>query len=120
MLLGDINIAPKPWDVYWDTQEKPNLVSHHPLELARFDQLLQWGLTDLGETLLEPRDYTFFDYRFFWDYKARRYRYDIGLRIDHFLVTKSLVSRGLSMEVLRTWRHKKKGNKPSDQVPVLL
>ena len=120
MLLGDINIAPHPHDVYWDVQEKPNIVSHHPLELERFQQLLNWGLHDLGDSLLEPGDFTFFDYRSFWDFRARRYRYDLGLRIDHFLVTKSLVSRANSMEVLRPWRHKKKGLKPSDHVPVVL
>lgn len=120
MLLGDINIAPHPHDVFWDVQEKPNIVTHHPLELERFQKLMEWGLFDLGESLLEPGDFTFFDYRSFWDFRARRYRYDLGLRIDHFLVTKPLVSRAQSMEVLRTWRHKKKGHKPSDHVPVVL
>ena len=120
VLLGDINIAPHPYDVYWDTKEHPNWVSHHPLELQRFASLLEWGLYNLGDTLLKPGDFSFFDYRSFWDFSARRYRYDLGMRIDHFLASKSVASKAKSMETLRSWRHKKNGHKPSDHVPVLL
>ena len=120
MLLGDINIAPRPCDVYWNVKENPELVSHHPHECERFDRLLEWGLEDLGQRLLSPGAFTFHDYRTFWDFRARRYRYDLGLRIDHFLATKSLSQRAQSMEVLKTWRHKKKGLKPSDHVPLRL
>ena len=120
MLLGDINIGPRPCDVFWDTNEKPNVVTHHPDELERFERLLAWGLCDLGQDLLEEGDFTFFDYRSFWDFRRRRYRYDLGLRIDHFLASAPVVACAESMEVLRTWRHKKKGLKPSDHVPVVL
>ena len=44
MLLGDINIAPRPCDVYWNVQEHPRLVSHHPQELEKFSQLIKWGM----------------------------------------------------------------------------
>ena len=120
MLLGDINIGPRPCDVYWDTQEQPKVVSHHPDELQRFKRLISWGLTDLGQTLQEEGDFTFFDYRSFWDYRRRKYRYDLGLRIDLFLASDPLLERAKSISVLRPWRHKKKGMKPSDHVPVVL
>ena len=120
MLLGDINIAPRPCDVYWDVQAHPNWVSHHPLELAKFQELIDWGLEDLGARLLPERSYTFYDYRSFWDFKAKRFRYDLGMRIDHFLVSPSVGARAESIEILKSWRHKKNGLKPSDHVPIRL
>ncbi len=120
MLLGDINIAPRPCDVYWDLQEKPSIVTHHPAELQKLERLLAFGLTDLGQSLQEEGDFTFFDYRSFWDFRRRRFRYDLGVRIDLFLVSDVLIPHAKSIDVLRTWRHKKKGMKPSDHVPVVL
>ncbi|MEC7986519.1 MAG: exodeoxyribonuclease III, partial [Myxococcota bacterium] len=122
VLLGDINIGPRSEDVFWDTEEQPNVVTHHPLELERFQSLIDWGLEDLGQRLLGEgsEGFTFWDYRTFWDWKSRRYRYDLGVRIDHFMVTAPVAERALSMQVHRKWRHKKNKIKPSDHAPVEL
>ena len=120
MVTGDLNIAPESCDVFWDTEAEPNIVSHHPLELEKWAELIGLGLTDIGRSFIPEGGFTFWDYRGFWDFNAKRFRYDRGMRIDHFLVTENLIPHVSQVEVYRGWRRNRGKLKASDHAPVLL
>lgn len=113
ILTGDFNIAPYAEDVY-----DPNLwegrPTRHPEELERWATLLSWGLSDVGEPYIGKGTYSF------WDYRGMAFRFDNGLRIDHFLGTASIAERVDSATVIRDFRRKKDGLKASDHAPVEL
>ena len=112
VLMGDINIAPGPDDVY-DVEKMTGVPTYHPLEHQRWERLINWGLVDVVKPHLEPNTYSFFDYR------GMAFRFNQGFRIDHILATKALVPRFTSAWVDRPWRKKRGDLKPSDHVPVL-
>ena len=118
IVTGDLNIAPEACDVFWDTEEEPNIVTHHPKELEKWAQLIDLGFTDIGRRYIPEGGYTFWDYRGFWDFNARRFRYDKGMRIDHFLVTPNLIPQVSNVEVHRGWRRNRGKVKASDHAPV--
>jgi exodeoxyribonuclease III len=83
-----------------------------PETRARFRRLLWLGLTDAVRAL-HPRDriYTF------WDYQAAAWQRDLGLRIDHALLSPSLAERLVTAEPDREERGM---DQPSDHVPVVV
>ena len=109
--MGDFNIAPDACDVY-DLKVFENVPTYHPEEHVRWKQLLEWGLIDVGRPFLPKGTYTF------WDYRAGRFQRNQGMRIDHFLATKSLSEKVTSVSVNRDFRKKKDGLKASDHAPV--
>jgi exodeoxyribonuclease-3 len=113
ILTGDFNIAPYPEDVYDPTfwEGRP---TRHPEELERWSRLLEWGLTDVGESHIGKGTYSF------WDYRGMAFRFNNGLRIDHFLGTESIADQVDSAAVIRDFRRKKDGLKASDHAPVEL
>ena len=111
VITGDINIAPAARDI-WDPEAFTNVPSFHPLEHERLGRLLDWGLVDELEGHLEPGTYTF------WDYRRARFRFNQGMRIDHFLVTDSVHARVVRGWVDRPWRKKRGELKASDHAPV--
>ncbi len=111
VITGDINIAPKARDIY-DPDGFANVPSFHPEEHARLQQLLDWGLVDELEGHLPPQTYTF------WDYRRAAFRFNNGMRIDHFLVTDSIHQRVERGWVDRPWRKKRGELKASDHAPV--
>ena len=111
IVTGDFNIAPHADDVYDATWEgRP---TRHPEELIRWQKLLDWGLADVGESYLQGK-YTF------WDYRAMAFRFNNGLRIDHFLTTDMVRKHVENVDVVRDFRKKKNGLKASDHAPVRL
>ncbi len=110
IVTGDFNIAPLPEDVY-DPIAWEGRPTRHPDELMRWKTLLEWGLTDVGESHLTGK-YTF------WDYRSMAFRFNNGLRIDHFLTTNCVVSTVEMVEVIRDFRKKKGDLKASDHAPV--
>lgn len=108
VLLGDLNIAPLPEDV-WSTAELRGEVSYHPLEHERFRALLGLGLRDLTRGHLAPRSFTF------WDYREGAHRRGRGMRIDHLLGTPDVAARVRAAGVDAEERGR---DKPSDHAPV--
>jgi exodeoxyribonuclease-3 len=109
-LLGDFNIAPQDIDVH-DAELWRNQVLCTSEERIRFQGLLDLGLTDCFRHL-EPlsRVYSW------WDYRQLAFQKNKGLRIDHILISQSLVPLLTSCEIVRQVR---KAEKASDHAPVL-
>ena len=116
-VLGDINIAREPEDIY-DPEAFAGVPSFHPDEHAAFDALLAFGLQDAVKPFIEPGTYSF------WDYRGAAFRYNKGMRIDHVLASAALAERVSGGGVERDWRKKKEvgGEKltASDHAPVFV
>ena len=110
VLCGDINIAPDPCDL-WDPVAMEGKVSNTPREHEAWRRLLDWGLTDACRPHLPDGTFTF------WDYRMNYSRRGIGMRIDHILVTDSLLPRVRGAEVLEALRWEPK---PSDHAPLVI
>jgi exodeoxyribonuclease III len=111
VLLGDFNVAPEDRDVH-DPKAWRGKVLFHPAEHAALARLRAWGLTDLYRLHhAEAGRYTW------WDYRALAFPKDHGLRIDLLLGTAPVAARCRAAAIDRDAR---KGEKPSDHVPVLV
>lgn len=111
VLLGDFNIAPDERDVY-DAEKWRDCVLCSPAERAAFQQLLDLGLHDSFRLFqAEAGHYSW------WDYRAAMFRRNLGLRIDHILLSDALRPYALSCEIDRQPR---KNERPSDHTPVML
>ena len=111
VLLGDFNIAPEDRDV-WDPESWAESVLCTPKAREAFQRLIDLGLTDSFRAFEQPeKSYSW------WDYRMMAFRRNRGLRIDHILISKALVSKNLGVKI-----HKKvRGNeRPSDHAPVTL
>ncbi len=110
-LLGDYNIAPEDRDVHdpkaWEGQV---LVSQ--AERDAFQQLIALGLHD-GFRLFEQEEKSFS----WWDYRMAGFRRDLGLRIDHILISTPLVPACKASWIDKAPR---KLERPSDHTPVVL
>ncbi len=113
VVLGDLNIAPRPEDV-WSVDAVAGIPSYHPDEHARWAQLLEFGLHDVVAPRVEPGTFSY------WDYRGGAFHRNIGMRIDHILVSEPLLPRVTAAFVSRDWRKKKQGLTASDHAPVNL
>ena len=113
VLTGDLNIAPRPEDLY-EPARFAGTPSHHPLELEEWAKLEAMGLHDAVVGHIAPKTWSF------WDYRGGAFRYNKGMRIDHFLVNAPVLARVSSAGVIRDWRKKKQGLTASDHAPVEL
>lgn len=118
VLLGDFNIAPQSQDTHDPESWEGGILCSEP-ERAALTDLLALGLTDPW-----PR----FDHgdpgaadnkqRFtWWDYRAAGFRRNLGLRIDHVLLSPALATHCLDCRVdllPRGWE------RPSDHAPVVV
>ena len=108
-LLGDFNIAPEPRDVHPDVKDCEVLISDEVR--ARFRDLLALGLADSFRLFEQPeRSFSW------WDYRMMAFRRNLGLRIDHILLSPSLAQRCMAASIDREAR---KAEKPSDHAPVI-
>ncbi|NCA07917.1 MAG: exodeoxyribonuclease III [Micrococcales bacterium] len=108
-LMGDFNIAPLDTDV-WDMDEFIGSTHVSEPERQAFEAFEQIGLTDVVRPLV-PSGYTY------WDYQQLRFPKDEGMRIDFILGSGSFAERVTSAEIVREER---KGESPSDHVPVVV
>jgi exodeoxyribonuclease-3 len=112
LLGGDLNVAPTDEDV-WDAAAVHGATHVSALEREAFQALLDWGLVDAFRRWQpDPGRYTW------WDYRAGNFHKNLGMRIDHLLVTSSLAARSVAAEVDREAR--KGPPTPSDHAPVVL
>ena len=111
ILAGDYNIAPEDRDVH-DPKAWEGQVLVSPPEREAYRQLLGLGLHD-GYRLFsqEAGQFTW------WDYRQAGFRRNLGLRIDHLLVSEALLDL-----TRRCWidRAPRSWERPSDHTPVLL
>ena len=111
VITGDFNVAPTD-DDYAPGALSPTDALVRPESRARYRRLLWLGLTDAVRAL-HPHDtiYTF------WDYQAGAWQRDLGLRIDHALLSPTLAERLVSAEPDKEERAQPQ---PSDHVPVVV
>ncbi|HYB05928.1 MAG TPA: exodeoxyribonuclease III [Methyloceanibacter sp.] len=113
ILVGDLNVAPLPTDV-WSHKRLLKVVSHTTAEVERFERMRaahDWVDVMRQHVPPEERLYTW------WSYRARDWRTsNRGRRLDHIWTTPALDGTAVSLRVLdeaRDWPH------PSDHVPVI-
>jgi exodeoxyribonuclease III len=110
-VLGDYNIAPEDRDVH-DPVIWQGGVLVSEAERIQFQSLLKIGLQD-SFRLFEQADKSFT----WWDYRMMAFRRNAGLRIDHILISSTLVPSCKGCVIDRAPR---KLERPSDHVPVVL
>ena len=106
-LVGDFNVAPLDEDVY-----DLSMFETHVSEPERdaFEAFEQIGLADKVRELV-PNAYTY------WDYKDLCFPKNNGMRIDFMLTSEPLTNRVTAASIERDER---KGELPSDHVPVVI
>lgn len=111
LLMGDFNIAPEDIDVHDPAALAGQVLCSAP-ERAAFQGLLDLGLTDSFRLFnQEPKQYSW------WDYRAMMFRRNLGLRIDHILISDALKAKATECVIDKLPR---KWERPSDHAPVVL
>jgi len=109
-LLGDYNIAPEDRDVHDPAAWAGQVLCSEP-ERAAFRALQALGLQD-SFRLFEQPEKSFS----WWDYRMNAFRRNMGLRIDHILLSAPLAAACKSSQIDKGAR---KAERPSDHAPVL-
>ncbi len=111
IISGDFNIIPEEIDVY--NHEKYIDDALFKIEIRKFyRELLNYGFKDMFRFMHKVKqEYTF------WDYMAGSWPKNYGMRIDHFLVTDSLIENVKDIIINKKPRSK---IKPSDHTPIEL
>ena len=109
-VLGDYNIAPEERDVHDPRLWQGRVLFSEP-ERAAFRALLDLGLKD-SFRLFEQPDRSFS----WWDYRMNAFRRNLGLRIDHILVSDGLANRARASRIDKAMRALQR---PSDHAPVI-
>ncbi|MBI5659004.1 MAG: exodeoxyribonuclease III [Nitrosomonadales bacterium] len=109
-LLGDYNIAPEDRDVHDPLAWEGNVLVSGP-ERAAFRAIEQLGLHDSFRLFEQPeKSYSW------WDYRMMAFRRNMGLRIDHILLSAPLAKDCTGCAIDRAPR---KLERPSDHAPVV-
>jgi exodeoxyribonuclease-3 len=109
VLGGDYNVAPEDGDVF-DVSAMQGQVLFHPEERRRYRKLQFLGLTDAFRALNPaPHHYSW------WDYRGGAWQRDLGLRIDHLLLSPQAADRLTESGIDKTPRG---WEKASDHTPV--
>jgi exodeoxyribonuclease III len=110
-LLGDYNIAPADADVY-DPVAWAGKVLCTDAERAAFQGLIGLGMSDSFRQFEQPeKSFTW------WDYRMNGFKRNLGLRIDHVLLTPALAARCAAAMIDLAPRRLER---PSDHAPVLV
>jgi len=112
VLGGDLNVAPTDTDV-WDPAAVHGGTHVSEAERAAFRSLLDLGLADAYR--LRHREAGRFTW---WDYRAGMFHKNLGMRIDHLLVSTPIAKRLVDAEIDREAR--KGPPVPSDHAPLLI
>ncbi len=108
-LLGDFNIAPDERDVH-DPKAWEGQVLFSLPEREAFRRLVDLGLADSFRLFEQPEKiYSW------WDYRMNAFRRNMGLRIDHILLSPALAETCKSCTIDKEAR---KAERPSDHAPV--
>ncbi|MEM8538875.1 MAG: exodeoxyribonuclease III [Pseudomonadota bacterium] len=111
ILVGDLNIAPRE-DDFWDHKKLLKVVSHTPIEVEHFADVMDAGSwSDVTRNdMPEGQLYSW------WSYRAKDWdAADKGRRLDHIWATPDIKNAAHSSRILRDARG---WDKPSDHAPV--
>ena len=109
-LLGDYNIAPEDRDVHDPRLWEGKVLFSEP-ERAAFRGLLDLGLKD-SFRLFEQSDKSFS----WWDYRMNAFKRNLGLRIDHILLSEESARRASGSRIDKAIRAQER---PSDHAPLI-
>jgi len=108
---GDFNVIPDKIDVY-DYKKYENDALFKLDIRKKYRQLINLGFYDIYRYFnKDKKEYTF------WDYMAGSWQKNIGMRIDHFLVSSNLLNDVKNIYIDKKPRSKLK---PSDHTPIEL
>tara|TARA_B100001123_G_C15174919_1_gene972938 strand:+ start:318 stop:1094 length:777 start_codon:yes stop_codon:yes gene_type:complete len=108
---GDFNIIPEEIDVF-DSKKYENDALFKLEIRKKFREIINLGFNDIYRYFNSKRiEFTF------WDYMSSSWQKNHGMRIDHFLVSNSLLNNIKNIEINKKPRAKLK---PSDHTPVEL
>lgn len=111
ILVGDLNIAPRPDDV-WSHKQLLKIVSHTPIEVDHLNDVQEAG----GWVDITRQDIPEGNLYSWWSYRARDWSAaDKGRRLDHVWASADIAGAAHSSRVLREARG---WDKPSDHAPV--
>ena len=111
VICGDYNVIPEPMDVE-RPQEWLNDALFQPESRGAFRALKHLGFSDAYMQIDgAPGGYTF------WDYQAGAWPRNLGIRIDHHLLSPQAADRLAACDIHRDVRG---WEKPSDHVPVVI
>jgi exodeoxyribonuclease-3 len=113
ILVGDLNIAPRPDDV-WDHKKLSGVVSHTPIEIDYLKKVQNSGRwVDVVRRCIP--DGLLFSW---WSYRAKDWSAaDKGRRLDHVWATPDISDRARSAIVARDVRG---WERPSDHAPIFV
>ena len=112
IVCGDFNIVPHHIDS-WRGASADGDVFHTTEERARFEGLMNTGLTDLfRERYPEEAQFSW------WDYRGGAFHRRQGLRIDFVLGTPAIAEQISDVVIDRDYRKKQDGLTASDHAPV--
>ena len=110
-LLGDFNIAPDERDVH-DPKAWEGQVLFSLPEREAFRRLVDLGLADSFRLFEQPEKiYSW------WDYRMNAFRRNMGLRIDHILLSPALAE---TCKYCTIDKEARKAERPSDHAPVIV
>ena len=109
ILAGDFNIIPAAEDVYNPKSFEDDALFR--LEIRKkLREMINLGFNDAYRHFNETKEgYTF------WDYMRGAWQKNNGMRIDHFLVSNSLIDQVKSININKDPRGREK---PSDHTPI--
>lgn len=111
VVLGDFNIAPDERDVF-DPKAWEGQVLFSLPEREAFRRLVDLGLADSFRLFEQPgKIYSW------WDYRMNAFRRNMGLRIDHILLSPPLAETCKSCAIDKEAR---RAERPSDHAPVMV
>jgi exodeoxyribonuclease-3 len=109
-VLGDFNVAPEDRDVHDPKVWEGKVLFSEP-EKAAFENLIALGLVDCFRLFDQPeKSYSW------WDYRMNAFKRNLGLRIDHILLSPELARRCRSCTIDRDLRAR---DRPSDHAAVI-
>ena len=111
LIAGDFNIIPEEIDVHDFKRYENDALGR--LEIRKkYRELINLGFKDVYRFKNKTKqEYTF------WDYFAGSWQKNYGMRIDHFLLSNSLIENIKSININKKPRSKEK---PSDHTPIEL
>ena len=109
IISGDFNIIPEEIDVY-DYKRYENDALFRLEIRKKLREIINLGLHDAYRHIHPDKEgYTF------WDYMSGAWQKNNGMRIDHFLISNSLINLLKGVKINKNPRGK---TKPSDHTPI--